>query len=336
MRVVDGLQDFRSLPAGAVVSIGNFDGVHRGHQQILNTTRQLKAIAHAPATVIVTFEPHPLTVLRPQLVPPRLTPPARKRELLEASGVDILVNLPPAREVLDLTAEQFWQILRDEVRPSHLVEGSSFNFGKNRGGTIERLREWTRDSAIELHVADPVTVALLDLAVVSVSSSLIRWLLAGGRVRDAAVCLGRGYELQGDVVAGAGRGREIGVPTANLRCSDQLIPADGVYAGRCAVDGVTYPAALSIGTNPTFGENPRTIEPHLLDFSGDLYGKTLRVELVDWLREQQTYASVEALKSQIVRDISDTRARFRDDPSHPIAVASHSPPDGQSKLAPRS
>ena len=321
MQLIEGLPGLRSLPPGAVISIGNFDGVHRGHQQILKRARELKAASSAPAIAIVTFEPHPLTVLRPQLVPPRLTPPARKRELLEKSGADILVNLPPAREVLDLTAEQFWQILRDEVRPSHLVEGSSFNFGKNRGGTIERLREWTKDSSIQLHVAEPVTVALLDLLVVPVSSSLVRWLLSGGRVRDAAICLGRAYELEGQVVAGAGRGRELGVPTANLQTADQLIPADGVYAGRCAVEGVRYPAAVSIGTNPTFGDNPRTVEPHLLDFTGDLYGKTLRLELTDWLREQQTYATVNALKSQIARDIEETRARFAADPSRPIAVA---------------
>jgi len=321
MKVLDGLQGLRNLPGGAVVSIGNFDGVHRGHKQILSRAQQLKGSCGAPATVIVTFEPHPLTVLRPQLVPPRLTPPARKRELLQAGGADVLVNLPPAREVLDLTAEQFWQLLRDEVRPSHLVEGSSFNFGKNRGGTIDTLREWTKGSPIELHIVEPVTVALLDLSVVPVSSSLIRWLLAGGRVRDAAICLGRGYEVEGEVVRGAQRGREFGVPTANLRCPDQLIPAHGVYAGRCTTDGVTHAAAVSIGTNPTFGENPRAVEAHLLDFSGDLYGNNLRIELTDWLREQQVYRSIDALKSQIARDIDQTRARFSEDPSRPIALA---------------
>lgn len=320
MTNLDGLQGLDSLPPGAVISIGNFDGVHRGHQRILETARQLKAASGAPAVAVVTFEPHPLTVLRPQLAPPRLTSPARKRQLLESAGVDALVVLPPSRQVLDLTAEQFWHIIRDQVRPAHLIEGSSFNFGKNRGGNIDSLRRWAGESGVRLHVIDPVIVPLMDLSMVPVSSSLIRWLLAGGRVRDAAICLGRGHELEGEVVAGARRGRQIGVRTANLRCIDQLIPADGVYAGRCEVDGTVYSAATSIGTNPTFGDNPRAVEAHLVDFTGDLYGRTLRLELIDWQREQQVFKSVDALKSQIARDISQTWARRFDTPGRPIAA----------------
>ena len=321
MTVLEGLQAFRSLPPGAVLSIGNFDGVHQGHQHLLNAAEKLKAASSAPALAVATFEPHPLTVLRPHLVPPRLTPPARKRELLESAGVDVLVNLPPSHDILDLTAELFWQILRDEVRPSHLIEGSSFNFGKDRRGNIEKLRLWSAGSSVQLHVIDPVTVPLLDLALVPVSSSLIRWLLDGGRVRDAAICLGRAYELEGQVVRGAARGRQLGVPTANLHCADQLIPADGVYAGRCTVDGTTCPAAVSIGTNPTFGDNPRTVEAHLIDFAGDLYGRTLRLELIDWQREQRTFSSVEELKQQIARDVAQTLQRRSLDPARPIAVA---------------
>lgn len=320
MTDLDGLDGLRSLPPGAVLSIGNFDGVHRGHHQILKTASQLKAACGAPASAIVTFEPHPLTVLRPHLAPARLTPPGRKRQLLESAGVDALVILPPSRQVLDLTAEQFWQIIRDQVRPAHLIEGSSFNFGKNRGGTIETLRRWAASSAVQLHVIDPVVVPLLDLSLVPVSSSLIRWLLAGGRVRDAAICLGRGYELEGEVIAGAQRGRQIGVPTANLRCADQLIPADGVYAGRCELDGTVYSAAISIGTNPTFGENPRTVEAHLLDFTADLYGRSLRLDFIDWQREQEVFKSIEALKAQIARDLNQTRARRFDAPERPIAA----------------
>src|SRR6185312_11590552 len=164
---------------------------------LLKTAAGLKASSGAPATVIVTFEPHPLTVLRPDRVPPRLTERDRKRDFLASAGVDVLVELPPAPAVLDLSAEQFWAILRDQTRPSHLIEGGSFTFGKNRVGTIEKLREWTAGTSIELHVIDPVKVVLLDMLVVPVSSSVIRWLLAQGRVRDAAICLGRAYELNG-------------------------------------------------------------------------------------------------------------------------------------------
>lgn len=319
MQVLQGLAGLRQLPPGAVVSIGNFDGVHRGHHRLLDCAKRLKQTSNSPAIVVVTFEPHPLTVLRPRHVPPRLTPPARKHELLAEAGVDLLVELPPSRDVLDLTAEQFWHILRDQVRPAHLVEGTSFNFGKGRGGTIDRLREWAAQSPIQLHVLEPVIVPLLDMLQVPASSSAARWLLEQGRARDAAIVMGRAYELEGLIVAGAARGRELGVPTANFKVEGQLIPADGVYAGRCAVDGRAWPAAVSIGTNPTFGENPRTVEAHFVGFSGDLYGRTLRLELIDWLREQRTFAGIEPLKDWIAQDIRQTLARQSDDPSQPIA-----------------
>lgn len=290
---------------------------------LLERCAALKAASSAPSVAIVTFEPHPLTVIRPQFAPPRLTPPWIKKELLAAAGVDDLVVLKPSKEILDLTAEQFWHVIRDDVRPAHLVEGSSFSFGKGRGGNIERLREWAAQSDVQLHVLDPVSVALVDMLVVPVSSSIIRWLLEQGRVRDAAICLRRGYMLEGQVVRGAGRGRGLGVPTANISCDGQLIPADGVYAGRCETDGRTWPAAVSIGTNPTFGDNPRSVEAHLIDYDSDLYGQTLRLELIDWQRDQWSFSNVESLKAQIALDIQETLARGRDDPSRPIAVAGY-------------
>jgi len=304
-----------------VLSIGNFDGIHRGHQQLLAEAHRLREQSGAPMVAAATFEPHPLTVLRPEIAPPRLTTLQRKLALLEEARVDALVVLPPSRQVLDLTAEQFWTILRDSVRPSFLIEGSSFNFGKGRGGSIEKLREWSAGTSVQLRVVEPVSVALLDLLVVSVSSSLIRWLLAYGRVRDAAICLGRPYELRGRVVAGAGRGRELGVPTANLECEPQLIPADGVYAGRCLVGGTSWPAAVSIGTNPTFGENPRTVEAHLIGFTGDLYNQSVALELIDWQREQQVFGNIDELKDRIARDIDESALRSQEDPARPIAQA---------------
>jgi riboflavin kinase/FMN adenylyltransferase len=233
--------------------------------------------------------------------------------------VDEYVVLPPTPDVLNLTAEQFWQILRDEARPAHLVEGESFNFGKGRGGSIDRLREWTAGSPVRLHVVPPVTVPLLDLQIVPVSSSLVRWLVAHGRARDAAICLGRPYELVGPVVKGHQRGKAIGMPTANVDCQDQLVPADGVYAGRCDVGGRAYPAALSVGTMPTFGPNARQVEAHLVGFDGDLYGQTLRVEVLDWLREQRKFKGIDALKAQLAQDIRDVVARSKLDPQTPVA-----------------
>src|SRR4051812_32245508 len=242
METLDGLSGLRQLPPGCVLSVGNFDGVHRGHREILSFARQLRdGRPDRSPLAVVTFEPHPLTVLRPEAAPPRLSSAPLKRSLLESAGVDVLVVLAPVPEVLNLAAEDFWKILRDEVRPAHLVEGESFNFGKGRGGNITRLREWTAESDVKLHVVTAVEAALVDMRLTAVSSSLVRWLIAQGRVRDAAICLGRAYCLEGEVVRGHQRGRTIGVPTANLECGGLMIPADGVYAARCEIAGKIYP-----------------------------------------------------------------------------------------------
>jgi riboflavin kinase/FMN adenylyltransferase len=302
MRVREGIDGLRSLPKGCVLSVGNFDGIHLGHRRLLEMADSLRGQSCGCVTV-VTFEPHPLTVLRPEMAPPRLTPPDIKRKLLEEAGVDDYVVLPPSQEVLNLTAEQFWAILRDDVRPTHMIEGNTFNFGKGRGGNIDRLREWSAGSGIQLDIIPPVQAVLLDLSVVAVNSSLIRWLLAHGRVRDAAICLGRPYVLRGEVVKGFGRGKQLGVPTANLKCDEQLVLADGVYAARCTIDGKSHAAALSIGSLPTFAQRAFQVEAHLLGFDGDLYGRAMEIEIVDWVREQWKFNGAEPLKRQIDRDI---------------------------------
>ncbi|HTW95323.1 MAG TPA: riboflavin biosynthesis protein RibF, partial [Tepidisphaeraceae bacterium] len=294
---------------------------HLGHARLLEMCGEYKK-AGASAVAAVTFEPHPLTTLRPAEAPPRLTSPRHKQELIASLGADDYVVLPPSRDVLDLTAEAFWQILREEVRPAYLVEGKQFTFGKGAKGNVTRLADWVKESTVQLHVTEAVTVALLDLSLVPVSSSLVRWLLAHGRVRDAAICLGRPYRLNGTVIEGARRGRTIGVPTANLRLEGQMIPGDGVYAGRCAVDGKTYAAAINLGPLPTFDENARQVEAHLIGFSGDLYGRMLELDLLDWLRDQRKFAGIDALKAQLDRDIQTAHQRQAMDAARPIAAAS--------------
>lgn len=318
MEISEGLEGLAKLPAGATLSIGNFDGVHRGHRHIVQTCRALADGRPGSSVAIATFEPHPFTVLRPEQTPPRLTPLQTKRELLRQAGVDHLIVLKPEPAVLNTSAEDFFHLLRDRARIAHLVEGASFRFGQARAGTMDKLRAWAADTSVNIVVADAVKIALLDLSVLRVSSSLIRWLLSNGRVRDAAICLGRPYALIGPVVGGFRRGRTIGIPTANLAIADQLVPADGVYAGRCTIDAITYPAAISIGTLPTFDEATRQIEAHLIGFSGDLYGKTIALELIDWLRDQRRFAGVQELKRQMSRDLSATAERSRIDPSLPL------------------
>jgi riboflavin kinase/FMN adenylyltransferase len=316
MQIHDGIEGLKHLPNGLALSFGNFDGLHLGHRKIIELAKSLRSPA---GIAIATFEPHPLTVLRPGHAPPRLTPLPLKLELLKEIGIDHVAILPPTTSLLNLSAEEFWRILCDDVRPAHLIEGHSFNFGKNRGGNIDRLREWTDGSEVKLHIIDEVEVPLLDLKIAPVSSSLIRWLIVGGRVRDAAICLGKPYTLQGLVVKGFQRGRTIGVPTANLDCGEQLLPAEGVYAGRCKIKDTEYPAAISIGRLPTFGDDQLQIEAHLIGFTGDLYGQTLHVELIDWIREQQKFFGIDALKKQLAKDIDWSKSRSGLDATRAIA-----------------
>jgi len=321
MQIVQGISGLQQVPAGGVISVGNFDGIHLGHRKLLEMAGELVR-SDGGEIALVTFEPHPLTVLRPEAAPPRLTPPDVKQSMLEKLGVGWYVVLPPTKEVLNLTAEEFWSIIRDEVRPRHMIEGRTFNFGKGRGGNIAKLKDWASQSDVRLHVLDAVEAVLLDLQIVEVNSSLIRWLIAHGRMRDAAICLGRAYEIRGEVVKGHERGRTIGVPTANLRCDDQLIPAEGVYAGRCEAAGAEYPAAISIGTMPTFGENARQVEVHLIGFDGDLYGQKLTVHLTDWVREQRRFTDISRLREQLGRDLARARGRAELDPSRAVGAVS--------------
>ncbi len=303
VHILHGLDAFEQLPDRAAISVGNFDGVHLGHRKIIDT---LKA-RDAQAVVVVTFEPHPTSVLRPNLAPPRLTPPVRKRELLAEAGVTHLIELPPTRDVLGLSAEDFWRHLKDHARPAMLAEGHDFRFGKGAAGDVDLLQKWCKGTGIDVVCVEPASVTLPGFHLVHASSSLARWLLAHGRVAEAATVLGRPYELTGLVVTGFQRGREIGFPTANVEVLDQLIPADGIYAASTLVDGHKYASALSIGTNPTFDGVGRTVEAYLLDFTGDLYDKPLTLHLHRWLREQVKYDGVEALIAQLHRDVAETR-----------------------------
>lgn len=329
MREADsGLDALRAVAPGSVMTIGNFDGVHLGHRALLARARQLARTGGGGAlggggggggVVAVTFDPHPAAVLRPEAAPLRLTPIGVRTRLLKEAGADAVVVLPPTPEVLQIEAEDFFAILRDGARVSHLVEGDNFCFGRGRRGTIQRLAEWTRGAGMGLSVVPPVEVALCDMSVVGVSSSLVRFLAAAGRVRDAAICLGGPLRVVGTVVGGDRRGRTIGFPTANLDTAGNVVPADGVYAGRATVDGTTYPVALHVGPLPTFGVTAQKVEAHLAGFSGDLYGRELEVEVTGGLRDPRKFGSIEALKGQLTKDVARAVELAGADPSRPIA-----------------
>ena len=308
------ISDFRSFPPdlrGGVLSVGNFDGVHVGHAKMLSTGRAEASRRGVPFTVM-TFDPHPSVILRPSETRQPLTIPSQREELLAAFAPDVLIVVPTAREFLSMTAEDFLgQVVRDAIGATVMVEGPTFTFGRAAKGSVEMLRVRGGEFGIESIVVPTEQVALSDLTLVNVSSSLIRWLIQQGRVGDGFKCLGRPYTLRGEVVHGAQRGRGIGFPTANV-ATPQLLPGAGIFAGRARVDGAFHPAAISVGTNPTFHGTLTTVEAYLLDFSGDLYGKTIDVEFHRWLREMLPFGGVEPLVRQMNLDVEATRRTIKD------------------------
>lgn len=300
--------DAPELFRGGYVSIGNFDGVHAGHQKIVQRLRVLADAEGVPA-VVLTFDPHPLALLRPDRVPPCLTTLEHKAALLERAGATCVVAYPTDRRLLALTPEEFFDaIIVVELQARGIVEGPNFCFGKDRKGDIDTLRDLCRLRGIALQVLEPVGGEAM------VSSSTIRALIDEGRLAEAVKLLGHAYRLRGEVIAGARRGRTIGFPTANLARIETLLPGDGVYGGIARVDTHSFAAAINIGPNPTFGEDNRKVEVHLIGFNGDLYGRWLEVDLLERLRETRRFDSREDLVRQISLDVAAARAVFQAKP----------------------
>lgn len=303
--------------AATTLSIGTFDGVHRGHRRLLDRARAL--VGRRGRVVAMAFDPHPLTVLRPNGRPDRLTTFEQRSEYLREAGADDVIRLEPTAELLGRSPQQFIADVVAQFQPSAIVEGPDFRFGKGRAGDVDTLRQLGAEFGFRAEIVEPSTCVLTDTTVIRASSSMLRWFLGHGRVRDAAIVCGRPHELWGSVVEGDRRGRDLDMPTANLRPDgDVLLPGDGIYAGAAVrPDGSVYPAAISIGTKPTFGEHPRVCEAHLIGFDGPLddYGWRIRLRFMDWLRDQVRYDSVDQLVEQLQRDcaaaaaIAESRAR---------------------------
>jgi riboflavin kinase/FMN adenylyltransferase len=289
---------------GAVVTVGTFDGLHRGHQQVLAEVVG-RARAGGLTSVLVLCDPHPLEVVNPAAAPKLLTLAAEKQELLTGVGLDRVAVLPFTREVAQLSPEAFIRRLRAEHALQQLVLGYDHAFGRGRSGDEALVRR--------LGAAEGFDVAVVDAVRENgqpISSTLIRTAVAHGDLESAARWLGRPYGLLGQVVPGAGRGRTIGVPTINLAPPDarKLLPPDGVYAVWVWWRGTRYGGMMNQGARPTFAEQGRTLEVHLFDFAGDLYGETVRVEWVERLRDVQAFPSREALVAQLERDRHAARA----------------------------
>jgi riboflavin kinase/FMN adenylyltransferase len=300
---------FHDLPAGAasfsrtVVTIGNFDGVHLGHRTILGRVCQ-RAQELEAQSVAVTFDPHPLKVLRPEAALPLLTTPEQKISLMSASGLDAVVVLPFNREFAALPAREFVQrYFLECLKVREVVVGHDYCFGRGREGNIDLLKEMGRNHGFTVQVVWAVEV---EGAVVS--SSLIRAMLRLGKVEKAARLLGRPYGVGGRVVTGKGRGAKLlGIPTANIRPENELLPATGIYAVRVRRGEEILMGAANIGTCPTFENGEFSLEVHLLDFNGELYGEELSVEFVARLREERRFPSLEDLAAQIHADIAAAR-----------------------------
>ena len=298
--------------AGCVLSIGNFDGVHIGHQEILAVGKRIAA-ARKTEFVVMTFEPHPVVILQPHKGLGVLTPLGLKKQLLGRYGVDCLIVLPCDAGILSLSALDFVnRFIAGPIEPGVVVEGENFHFGAGRGGNVELLRRLGIVAGFEVVVVEPKAAGLTNGQVRS-SSSLVRHLLEAGHVADAAIALGRSYRLYGQVIAGRGKGKRLGFATANIEPAEQIIPAEGVYAGFVAIAQsreqvcraeAKQPAALSIGRSSTYGgENPLFVEAHLLEEDvGDLYGKYLAMDFVERLRSQQKFKTEKDLARQIAKD----------------------------------
>ncbi|HLB12124.1 MAG TPA: bifunctional riboflavin kinase/FAD synthetase [Dehalococcoidia bacterium] len=285
-----------------VLTIGVFDGVHLGHRhllgQVMETARELKALSG-----VVTFQPHPRQVIYQEEPVPYLCGLEERVEILKSLGIDLIATLSFTPRLARMEARQFVSLIQEHLRMRELVVGPDFALGRGREGDLETLTAIGEERGFGVRVVKP-----LEQEGLVVSSTSIRRALAEGDVVQAASFLGRPVSLFGPVISGARRGKGLGFPTANLQLAPDLaVPANGVYVTRAYLGSSTYPSVTNIGHNPTFGGRHRTVEVHLLDFDRDLYGQTMRIELLGRLREEKRFSTVEELIAQMHRDVAQTR-----------------------------
>jgi riboflavin kinase/FMN adenylyltransferase len=296
------LDDLPASLHGGALSIGNFDGVHTGHAEIVGRLVRMARRLGAPA-VVLTFDPHPARLLRPAEAPAPLTWTQRKAHLLAQLGAEAVVAYPTTPELLREEPREFFdQVVLGRLEARGMVEGRNFFFGRDRRGNVESLGRFCDEAGIPLEVVEPMTAGES-----VVSSSRIRRLISAGQIDEARRLLGRPHRIRGTVVRGRARGNRLGYPTANLDQIDVLLPGEGIYAGRVQFPSAIYPAAVSVGPNPTFDDPALKVEAFLLDYQGDLYGQTIEVDFLARLREIKRFDSAEGLVAQMARDVDETR-----------------------------
>lgn len=303
MTIIYDLEQIKKPLENPVLTIGNFDGVHRGHLALFEKVKE-RAKEIGGASVVMTFEPHPIRIMKPGNGPPLITLIDQKLNLISNVGIDVILCIPFTREFASISAKDFIQdLLVDKIGIREIVVGYDYTFGHKRQGDITLLKEMGDKLGFKVHVLGPVHI---DDTLVS--STSIRKLVQEGRISEAKKFLGRDYQIAGSIITGANRGGKLlGFPTANLDPMDELIPNRGVYAVTVLLDDKTYQGVTNIGYNPTFGDNALSVETHLLDFSKDVVGKNIRINFIERLREEKTFSSVDELTEQIGKDVQRAR-----------------------------
>lgn len=305
MKVSRGLPD-PPLPSNPVLTIGNFDGQHAGHRELLATVVQC-AREQQGTPMVLTFDPHPVLVLSPGTTFQFLTSPSEKLAWFEAQGVEHLVVLHFTKEFAALSPREFvWSILKDGLGVKDLFVGEHFVFGKDRAGNTDTLRELAGQAGFRVHLLKPVSSREA-----IVSSTRIRQFVRAGKMEQAMQCLGRPYSLKGTVIEGERRGQGLGYRTANLRPDkDRVLPPDGVYATKMVWQEAVFPAVSYIGTRPTFGEGERLLEVHILDGACELYGQAIEVQFLQYIRGDERFDDSGQLAERIAQDVQQTRRVF--------------------------
>jgi riboflavin kinase/FMN adenylyltransferase len=307
MKLIDDLNQLEKPLHHPVLTIGNFDGVHKGHLVLFEKVKE-RAKAIGGQSAVMTFEPHPIRVMKPGNGPLLITPTSQKLDLIARAGIEVLFILPFTREFAAISAEDFVKdILVEKIGVKEIVVGYDYTFGRNREGNTRVLMDMGEKFGFAVHHIGPVHI---DHTLVS--STSIRKLVEEGNLSEAKKLLGRDYQIQGTVVRGQNRGGTLlRCPTANLQVVDELLPKKGVYAVTVLIDGKTYEGVTNVGYNPTFGNSALSLETHILDFHGDLLGKTMRVNFLQRLRDEKTFDSIGALSDQIAQDVEQARVLLR-------------------------
>lgn len=318
MRIARGIDQIPNSLPYPVVTLGNFDGVHLGHQSIFRRLC-MRAAETGGTAVVFTFEPHPLKILSPRKSPLLLATSSTRERLIESSGIDLLVLAEFTPSFAEMDPAGFVEkVLWERLRPAEVYVGRDYAFGKGRKGSVALLAEIGERLGFTVQKVEPF---LVDGQVVS--STRVRDMLTRGEVAEAARLLGRYYSIEGEVIGGAGRGHSLGFPTANISSPNELPPRDGVYAVLVEVGGECLKGAANIGTNPTFGAGPMSYEVHILDFDADLYHRDVRICFVDRIRDEERFDNAEELKKRITADVEEARRILRD---IPITACAHRSP----------